>query len=54
MNSLVSYKDDSYDIDHEKYKRHYCLTGIGEMLQHVAHRIYYDFCINGFMANDNV
>ncbi len=47
VNSLVSCKDGSYDIDYEKYKRHYCLMRIGEMLQNVAHRIYYDFCVNG-------
>lgn len=53
-NKLVRYKGNSYDIDYEKYKDHHFLTGIDEKLDRVAHRVYYDFCVNGFMANDNV
>lgn len=53
-NKLVSYKGNSYDIDYEKYKGRHFLTGIDEKLDRVAHRAYYDFCVNGFMANDNV
>lgn len=53
-NKLVSCKGDCYDIDYEKYKRRYCLTEIDEKLHQVACRVYDDFCINGFMVNDNV
>ena len=52
-NKLVSYKGNSYDIDYEKYKGRHFLMGIDEKLDRVAHRVYYDFCVNGFMANDN-
>lgn len=30
------------------------MTGIDEKLKCVAYRVYYDFCVNGFMVNDNV
>lgn len=53
-NKLVSCKGNSYDIDYEKYRNHHFLTGLDEKLDRVAHRVYYDFCVNGFMANDNV
>ncbi|WP_205087639.1 hypothetical protein [Veillonella magna] len=50
----ISCKWNSYDIDYEKYRNHHFLTGLDEKLDRVAHRVYYDFCVNGFMANDNV
>lgn len=50
----ISCKGNSYDIDYEKYRNHHFLTGLDEKLDRVAHRVYYDFCVNGFMANDNV
>ena len=53
-NKLVRYKGNSYDIDYEKYKGYHLLTGIDEKLDRVAYRVYYDFCVNGFMANDNI
>ncbi|MGN0418517.1 hypothetical protein [Anaerostipes faecalis] len=53
-NKLVSCKGNSYDIDYEKYRNHHFLTGLDEKLDRVAHRVYYDFYVNGFMANDNV
>lgn len=54
QNKLVFCNGKSYDIDYEKYRGHHFLTGIDEKLDKVAHRVYYDFCVNGFMANDNV
>lgn len=53
-NKLVKCNGNTYDIDYEKYKGHHFLTRIDEKLDRVAHRVYYDFCVNGFMANDNV
>ena len=50
----VKCNGNTYDIDYEKYKGHHFLTRIDEKLDRVAHRVYYDFCVNGFMANDNV
>ena len=51
---LVNCQGKSYDIDYEKYRNHNFLTGIDKELYHVAHRVYYDFCVNGFIANDDV
>lgn len=53
-NKLVSCNGNTYDIDYEKYKGHHFLVGMDKKLNRVAHRVYYDFCVNGFMANDNV
>jgi hypothetical protein len=53
-NKQVNCNGKSYDIDYEKYKNHNFLTGIDEKLDRVAHRVYYDFCVNGFLDNDNV
>ena len=44
----------SYDIDYEQYRHRHCLSGIDEELSSVAHRVFYDFCVNGFLLNDNV
>lgn len=54
QNKLLYCNENSYDIDYEKYRGQHFLTGIDEKLDCVAHRVYYDFCVNGFMANDNV
>ena len=53
-NKVVSCGGNSYDIDYEKYRNHHFLMGIDEKLNHIARRVYYDFCVNGFMVNDNV
>lgn len=54
QNKLMYCNGNSYDIDYEKYRGHHFLTGIDKKLGHVAHRVYYDFCVNGFMAIDNI
>ena len=43
-----------YDIDYEHYKNRHFLTGDAEALKNIAHRVYYDYCVNGFLCNDNV
>lgn len=48
------YKGVSFDIDYEKYKERYNLSEQEKKIQKVANRIYCDFCVNGFMVNDDV
>lgn len=43
-----------YDIDYEKYKGRHLLSDFEKGLQSVAHRVYYDYCVNGFLLNDNI
>ena len=54
QNKTVSYHRNIYNIDYEKYRHRHFLTGLDEALSHIAYRVYYDFCVNGFMVNDNI
>lgn len=55
ISNKVMYRGNhAYDIDYNHYKSKHCLCEIEENLQSIAHRVYYDFCVNGFMLNDNV
>ena len=51
---LMVYKGEEYSIDYDWYKRNSPLTSFGEHLKAIAHRIYYDYCINGFLFNDDI
>lgn len=53
-NRTVSYNGTNFDIDYEKYRHRHILTRLDEKLKRVAYRVYYDFCVNGFIVNDNV
>lgn len=53
-NCKMFYKDKVYNIDYDYYKNLISKSPIEEKLDSIAHRIYYDFCINGFMANDEI
>lgn len=44
----------TFDIDYEHYKGLSFLTPEEEYLDSIAHRIYYDFCVDGFWANDDI
>lgn len=50
----VNFQGKPYNIDYEKYRNHHSLREIDIKLGRVAHRVFYDFCVNGFMANDDV
>ena len=41
-------------IDYEHYRGRQFLTGNEEVLDRIAHRVFYDYCVNGFLVNDNV
>ena len=43
-----------YDIDYEQYCGRSSLSETEEKLKDIAYRVYYDFCVNGFLLNDNV
>lgn len=53
-NKRLFHKGKSYDIDYEKYKYRHLLSEIDEALDGVAHRVFYDYCVNGFFLNDDV
>ena len=43
-----------YDIDYEQYCGRSSLSETEEKLKDIVYRVYYDFCVNGFLLNDNV
>lgn len=43
-----------YSIDYDRYRSRHNLDDRERSIESVAHRVFYDFCVNGFMANDNV
>ena len=53
-NKTVTCNGETYDIDYEKYRGRHLLSGQDEGLSNIAHRVYYDHCVNGFLANDNI
>lgn len=53
-NRTISYDGMSYDINYEHYCDKHCLAGVDKKLNLISHRICYDFCVNGFLLNDNV
>lgn len=42
------------DIDYEKYRGRFDLSPFEEKIERLAHRLYYDYCVNGFLVNDNI
>ncbi len=53
-NKTVSCNGEVYNIDYEYYRNNDSLTEIEEKLDEVAYRVFYDFCVNGFMLSDDV
>lgn len=51
---LLIYNNESYDINYEKYRNKCNLYGLDNYLKSIAHRIFYDYTVNGFLCNDNV
>lgn len=43
-----------FDIDYEHYRGRHLLSPEEERLDSIAHRIYYDFCVDGFWVNDDI
>ena len=53
-NKLLYAGSKEYDIDYGHYRGRQFLTGNEEVLDRIAHRVFYDYCVNGFLVNDNV
>lgn len=53
-NRILHCNGEKYDIDYEKYRSRHFLSGLDEKLDRIAHRVYYDYCVNGFLLNDDV
>lgn len=53
-NCKMYYNGQTWDIEYEKYKGRYDLTDEEELIEWISHRIYYDYCVNGFLCCDDV
>ena len=53
-NRILNCNGKKYDINYEKYHGRHFLSGLDEKLDRIAHRVYYDYCVNGFLLNDDV
>lgn len=53
-NSKMVYKGQTWDIEYEKYNGRYDLTDEEELIDWIANRIYYDYCVNGFLFCEDV
>jgi len=54
VNCTMTYKGKTWDIEYEKYKGRYDLTDEEEAIEWISHRIYYDYCVNGFLCCDDI
>lgn len=50
---IVKYEGVEYDIDYERYREEHFLSPEEVILKDIGYRVYYDFCVNGFLYNDN-
>ena len=53
-NHILYHGDKKINIDYDNSCRQSEYNEINKKIEHLAHRIYYDYCVNGFMSNDNV
>ena len=51
---LMFYKGKEYNVDYDWYRHNDYTMPPEKYLEPIAHRIYYDYCVNGFMMNDDV
>ena len=52
-NKVMYFNGIAYDVDYGKYRNRCNLYGKDELLSRIAHRLCRDFCVNGFMCNDD-
>lgn len=52
-NKMMYFEGVSYNVDYRKYQNRCNLYGKDEQLSSIAYRLSKDFCVNGFMCNDN-
>lgn len=48
------YGAEEFDIDYDKYRNECFLNPIEKKLCNIGHRVYYDYCVNGFLLNDDI
>lgn len=53
-NRIMYVNGRDYDVDYDHYRGRRLLTPQEECLGSISHRIYYDFCIDGFWNNDDI
>lgn len=53
-NRIMRINEKSFDIDYDHYRSRICLTSEEECLESIAHRVCYDFCVDGFLVNDDI
>lgn len=51
---LLFYKGKEYNMDYDWYRHNDYSMPPDKDLKPIAHRVYYDYCVNGFMMNDDV
>lgn len=51
---LLLYKDKEFNVDYDWYRHNDYSKPPEKFLEPIAHRIYYDYCVNGFMMNDDI
>lgn len=53
-NRIMYVNGKTFNIDYEHYRRCAFISPEEEALEAIAHRVYYDFCVDGFWVNDDV
>lgn len=53
-NRIMHMSGREFNIDYEYYRGRNLDTHEEKQLDSIAHRIYYDFCVDGFWTNDNI
>ena len=51
---LLFYKGKEYNVDYDWYRHNDYSMLLEKYLKPIAHRVYYDYCVNGFMMNDDI
>lgn len=54
LSKTVCCNGEIYDINYDNYRHSHLLFGIDEKLKSISYRVYYDYCVNGFLVNDNI
>lgn len=53
-NKVLIVQNKTINIDYDKYRGKYGLSSYEKKIERVAHKIYYDFQVNGFFSNNDV
>ena len=54
VNNEMQYKNQKWNIDYSRYMGRYDLNEEEELIEWISHRIYFDYCVNGFLVCDDV